>query len=345
MSTGDTTLICDATTEVPTSEYFFRNKIARSYQLLKNRPVFSDEEAAAELKGKKSPGRSIHSWSYEFNLPYNLTDEWFHRHQPSLSDFHKVLQCTEVKYLWMLAAVNGIKIYTNVTSITKNADGQFTFVYSGNTQFRKKIDEFVMENKKLSPVNKMIARNDAHKPLMMLHFFPQEVLDSIPPPKKLHTFALHWRGADFVLSEYYKGYYKFNAVEPIHLNQKFNKEPDNLISQSDEYLINGIVCRGTKEFFLGQTEANHLAIMAVGSSRDLREFENAPFRLPKVSPYDDRSLTTSSPSTVAASTLSTSGKGTACPRKGKSKSKSSTSCKTSKSSSTKTKRIKTEPAT
>lgn len=287
----------------------FQHTVTRSFQLHKNRTVYSDEEAAAELKGKKSVGRSIHTTSFSYNLPYNLTDEWMGRHQPSRSDYVKILQCTDVKHLWMMTALHGIKIYTSVDKIGKSADGQPTFTYSGNTQFRKKIEDFIVESGKLSPVSKMIARGDTHKPPLMLQFISQETLDSIPPPRKFHNYCFSWGGAHIVPSEYYNGYYKMNVVLPMSIYRARNPKPENLISHPDEFLIDGIVCCGTKEYFLFQTKANHEAIMAVASSRDLREFDNALFRIPRSSSPDvDRHLLTSVGNTTKTNSTTKGGK-------------------------------------
>jgi hypothetical protein len=278
----------------------FQHKIDRNFQVSKNRIVYSHEEAAAELKGKKSIGRSIHNIKMRFNLPYNLTDEWIERHEPSLSDYRKVLQSTEVRDLGLMSVLHNIKIYTSVVQIGKGADGKPVFSYSNSTQFKKKIEEFIVENRKLSSVSKMVVRGDIHKPPLTLHFISKEVLNSIPPPRKFHNYCLKWKGVYVVLMEYYNGYAKFNVVEPLNVHRRFNVEPGNLITRPDEYVIDGIVCCSTKEYFAMQTKENHDAIMAVASSRDLRDYDNTLFRLPAPStPYIDQALLPSSSSIVS----------------------------------------------
>lgn len=237
------------------------------------------------------------SFCYEFNLLPHLTQEYQERHQLSAADFQKIIKYTEPEDLWKMCIVNKLELTTSAiqsgeVSNSGSLDGDEQLSYAGNAQFHKKIETFI-SSKKLSTVSKLIAKRDAHRPQLPLHFVTPEVLRSMPAPSEYCSQLYEFNGIYCVPASYYNGYLKMAVVVPRHIHELVFSKPKNMLTRPAEYLIDGLVYSSTFECFFLQTIEGHERLCKMTNQDDIRALASALLH-PPTSSYSISSTLTDS---------------------------------------------------
>jgi hypothetical protein len=275
----------------------FQHNVKRTYNVLKNKRIFQDTQGCVngdgqgsvrnykKIKNKssmssltstttKSTSTPGFSMNFSFNLLPQLTDEYRQRHSLSLNDYRKIFRATDVNYLWMMAIYNGLEVTTSAIQSSSSAPNSDTVTYSGNTQFKTKLEKFLSLSKNLSSTDRLIAKRDKHKPPLPVHFVSEDTLRSLPAPKNHYTHLYKWKDIYLLPFSYYNGYYKMIAVIPRHIYEMVYSKAKNLLSEPFEYLVDGMVYAGTSEYLLLQTKENHAILSNMTNNREIKEFEN-----------------------------------------------------------------------
>lgn len=287
----------------------FQHRIKRTYNVNKHKRQYEDMEGDVKPKkgtksvasttsaAKKEPINGTKkrkygfSFCYEFNLLPHLTQEYQERHQLSLADFQKIIKYTEPEDLWKMCIVNKLELTTSAiqsgeVSNCGSTDGEEQLSYAGNAQFHKKIETFI-SSKKLSTVSKLIAKRDAHRPQLPLHFVTLEVMHSLPTPSEYYPQLYEFNGVYCVPASYYNGYLKMAVVVPRHIHELVFSKPKNMLTRPAEYLIDGIVYSSTFECFFLQTIEGHDRLCKMTNQDDIRALASSLLHLPQSSHSSD----------------------------------------------------------
>jgi hypothetical protein len=218
------------------------------------------------------------SMKFHFNLIPQLTDEYRKRHNLSLSDYEKILKSVNAKDLLKMAMKDVLEISTSSIKSTgsdsqESGSSNENLSYLGSAQFNKKIEKFLVNNKKLSTIDKLVARGDEHVPQLPVHFVSKETFSEIPAPSQYYDFLFKWRNIYLVPYAYYNGYIKMIKVIPIEDYEKVYLKCEDLLNRPPEYLVGKMVYCGTKEYVLLQTKENHNFICSMPLS-DFKDLEN-----------------------------------------------------------------------
>lgn len=257
----------------------FQHHVKRKYNVVKNKRVFINEEDNKSIKA--------FSINFSFNMSPQCTEEYRRRHGLSLNDYRKIFKCIEVNQLWMMAIYNGLEVTTSAiqsnSSTPINTEDSVT--YSGNTQFKSKLENYLSSTKILSTVDRLVAKKDKHKPPLPVHFVTLETLQSFPTPRTYYNSLYKWKDLYLLPFAYYNGYLKMISVLPRHVHECVYSKSKNFLSQPFEFLVNGIVYSGTCEYLLLQTKENHQKLLNMTNNTEVKEYENALYKGNQGSPY------------------------------------------------------------
>ena len=275
----------------------FQHHIHRTYNIEKNKRAFEsferyNVEAAPKPITKKNTPISF-AVKYSFTLPPQLTDEYRKRHDLSLNDYHKIFKSMPANYLWMMAMYHGLEVTSSAIQSSSSATAAApvaksntgtelpsiasTIKYSGNTQFKSKLEKFLSENIKLSSEDRLTSKRDKSRPQLPVHFVSEENLKNFPNPNVEKPYYAHlykWKDIYLLPHSYYNGFLKMIRVMPRHVYEKIYGKPMNVLSRPFEYLVDGLVYSGTTEYVLFQTKEGHNTLNNSTASKD-KEIENS----------------------------------------------------------------------
>ena len=208
--------------------------------------------------------------NFHFNLPEVLTNNFFFRHELTISDYEKILSASKkISYLWALALFKNVKIVaTSVSScfqrnISSNLGGTNKGVV--NSLLRKMQLQIHNMKEVHSWTSKIICPHEEVIPPLPVHFVSLEQLKSFPSISTEYNMAWTFKLNPnpeiqpilCVPCQFYHGYLMLRRIEKKSDYEKRFGFPKSLLELPNEYVINGQVYYGVEECFLLQTIEAH----------------------------------------------------------------------------------------